>query len=104
MQALAQEPAHFRPADTFTLLQSPTRLRILEVLRLRKQVAFVDLADHLQLSNLKLNYHLELLADAGLVRFRKTSHERSLCSRLIIFRPVGWARLRQRWAAGMQRL
>lgn len=105
MHALSLLPEVFRPADAFTLLQHPTRLRILEVVRIRGPINFTELADYLQLSNLKLNHHLSLLEEAGLLRFRKTSAAvASPMQREIIFRPIGWARLKKQWEQGSQAL
>ena len=103
MQALSSVPEAFRPAAALTLLQSPSRVRILEVIRVRGPVGFTELADYLQLSTLKLNYHLGLLEEAGLVRFRKTPSADPM-QREIVFRPVGWARLKKQWSEGTQLL
>lgn len=91
----------FRPATAFRALQNPSRRRVLEVLRVRGAQTFAELADYLALSNLKLHYHLGLLEEAGLVRFRKTAGT-ALTERVVVFRPVGWARMKKLWGDGME--
>ena len=101
MHAITPHTEAFRPADTYALLQSPTRVRVLETVRAAGPLTFTALADTLALSNLKLRHHLSLLHDAGLVRFRKTRPDASPADEEVVFRPVGWARLRKRWTEGM---
>ena len=105
MQTLAVHEDAFRPATAFQALQSPTRRRLLGLLKAQGATDFTELADQLQISNLKLNYHLDLLEHAGLVRFRKTRQTAvSPTERTVVFRPVGWARMKKLWGDGMQGL
>ncbi len=107
MHSLPSRPEAFRPAAALQALDSPTRRRLLQVLQAQGPTDFTPLADQLQISSLKLNYHLGLLEEAGLVRFRKTRHRdanSSAAERTVIFRAVGWARMKKLWGEGMQGL
>ena len=100
MHTLPASREAFRPATAYRALENPSRRRVLEVLRIRGAQTFDELADYLALSNLKLNYHLGLLEEAGLVRFRKIAGQ-ALGER-VVFRPVGWARMKKLWGDGME--
>jgi len=54
------------------------------------------LAEDFQLSELRMRNHISLLQEAGLVRLREGRE-----ATIIHFSPVGWARLKKRWEAGM---
>ncbi len=103
MHSLPSRSEAFRPAAALQAIDSPTRRRLLQLLKHQGPTDFTPLADQLQISNLKLNYHLGLLEEAGLVRFRKTRGVQAAGSseRTIIFRPVGWARMKKLWGEGM---
>ncbi len=104
MHSLPTRPEAFRPAAALQALDSPTRRRLLQVLQTQGPTDFTPLADQLQISNLKLNYHLGLLEEAGLVRFRKTRNRdtgESPVERTVVFRAVGWARMKKLWGEGM---
>ena len=90
--------APFRPATAYEVVANPTRRRLLELLRAHGPTDVLDLADELELSNLKLNHHLELLADLSLVRVAQRGERR-----VAKFRPVGWARLKKQWEEGTHR-
>lgn len=94
----------FRPATAYRALHHPTRRRLLGVLRVRGPQTFGELAAYLALSDLKLHFHLQLLGEAGLVRFRKTPAATPLAERTVVFRPVGWARVKRLWGEGMERV
>ena len=94
----------FRPATAYQALHHPTRRRLLSVLRVRGAQTFAELADDLELSNLKLHFHLQLLEEAGLVRFRKTRDATPLADRAVVFRPIGWVRMKKLWGEGMERM
>ena len=100
MHTLPASREAFRPATAYRALENPSRRRVLEVLRVRGAQTFDELADYLALSNLKLNYHLGLLEEAGLVRFRNAGGP--LGERVVVFRPVGWARMKKLWGEGVE--
>lgn len=97
------EHAPFRPASIYRILQHPTRLHLLNAVHMHSPVSFNALVLHLDLSPLALRHHLAQLEEAGLLRFRKTPFAQA-GEELIVFRPVGWARLKRAWHKGMQAL
>lgn len=60
-----------RDADTLRIVSDPLRLRMLEVMRERPQTA-TELATALRVSRTKLYYHLNLLAEHGLITVADT--------------------------------
>jgi len=72
------------------------RRQVLDHLRLSGASSIRALTEDFQLSELRMRNHIALLEETGLVRLRVGSE-----ATIVHFSPVGWARLKKRWEAGM---
>ncbi len=88
--------APLRPAQAYEVFSNVLRRQLLDHLRLSGASSIRALIEDFQLSELRMRNHLSLLEEAGLVRLRKGSE-----TTIVHFSPVGWARLKKRWEAGM---
>jgi len=86
----------FRPALAYEVFSNVKRRQVLDHLRRHGASSIRSLAEDFQLSELRIRNHISLLHEAGLVRLRKGSE-----ATIVHFSPVGWARLKNRWEAGM---
>ncbi len=88
--------APLRPALAYEVFSNVLRRRLLDHLRITGASSMRALAEDFDLSELRMRNHISLLEEAGLVRLRKGSE-----ATIVHFSPVGWARLKTRWEAGM---
>jgi len=69
-----EAPIVARLAETFQLLASPTRLRIVEAL-VDGERCVCELADHVQVSESAVSHHLRQMRNLRVVSFRKAGRE-----------------------------
>ena len=69
-----EAPILARLAETFQLLASPTRLRIVEALADGERCV-CELADRVQVSESAVSHHLRQMRNLRVVRFRKEGRE-----------------------------
>jgi ArsR family transcriptional regulator len=69
-------------AELFQSLADPTRLRLLNLLTQAREICVCELADALQVPQYNVSRHLQLLAQAGLLKDRR-------CGKWVYYRIVG---------------